>query len=193
MNKLVDFIIRLFKAFGIVVGSLALFMLVGVGTALLLPFWMAETYAPHDTPHLQFRVIVRAQDVGSGDQVLQLVRWDEYIDLRANGHYEVYRSQTEGACTETPFWCQAENIDTGKQLIELRYGQENFFLFGRYYVVGDQIQPVYCRITDRGHAMMGVMSSFVITPILLVFFLYGVKRYKRRRAGRNLPSSDNGN
>ena len=173
-------------------GSLVLFMFVGVAMALLLPFWTAETYGPNDTPHIQFRVVVRAEDA-VGDQVLQMVRWDEYIALRVNGNYEIYHSQTEGACPETPFWCQAENIESDKQLIEIRYGQENFYLFNRYYVIGDQIQPVYCRITDRGHAIIGVMSSFVITPILLVFFLYGVKRYKRRRAGRNLPSSENGN
>ena len=174
-------LIKIFKVIGIALGSLILFMFVGVTVALMLPFWSAETYAPNDTPHIQFRVVVRAVDAISAEQVLKVIRWDEYMDLRTTGDLEVYRSEAEGACTDTPFWCQAANVTPDKQFIEMRYGQENFHLINQYYVTGDQIQPVYCRITDRGHAMMGALASFVLTPIILVFSLYVVKRYKRRQ------------
>ena len=161
-------------------GSLILFMFIGVAVALIVPFITAETYAPNDTPHIQFRVVVHAKDKSSDEHVLKVVRWSEYVDSRSAGNFQVYRSDIEGTCTDTPFWCQAENIAPDKQLIELRHGQENFHLFNRYYVIGDQIQPIYFRITDRGHAVMGVMASFVLTPIILVFSMYIVKRYKRR-------------
>lgn len=188
MNQAVRFISGLFKVCVSILAVGALFVFVGVAAALIIPFITAETYTAMDTPHTQFRVVVVVQDPRRNVPVPRMVRWDDFVALRATGNYEVYRSQAEGACTDTPFWCQAKNLESNRQLVELRYGQENFYLFNRYYVAGDQMQPVYCRITDRGHAMMGGLLSLVITPISLVFFRYGVKRYKRHRAERASPS-----
>jgi hypothetical protein len=43
---------------------------------------------------------------------------------------------------------KVRNIDPGKQLIELREHQENFFLYNKYYVTNEKIIPLYSRIKE---------------------------------------------
>ncbi len=161
---------------------LVLFLFVFLVVTFTIPFLTAETYEKNETPHSQFRVIVEVNDPFNDQRILRLVRWDEFVASRETEKYKIYRSKAEGNCTDISFWCRAESIEPHKQIIALRYGQENFYIFNRYSVIDDQIHPLYCRIIDPGHAMMGVFLSFILTPIILALFHLGVRRYKRRKS-----------
>jgi hypothetical protein len=159
--------------------SISLLFALSVISALIAPYFMAQSYEDNETPHIQFRVLVETNDNDNNQTSVRAVRWDEYIDEIDN--YSAYTSPSEGDCNNVPLWCQAKNIDSRKQLIELRYGQENFFLYNKYYVTNGKITPLYCRITDRGHAMLGFFISIIVTPIALLFSRFCIRKFKNSR------------
>ena len=109
--------------------SIALLFAIGVVSAFVAPYFTAESYEDNETPHIQFRILVETTDNENNQTIVRAIRWDEYLEKIDN--YSAYTSPSEGDCSNTPLWCQAKNIDAGKQLIELRYGQENFFLYNK--------------------------------------------------------------
>jgi hypothetical protein len=93
--------------------------------------------------------------------------------------YKIYRSKSEGQCSDISFWCQATITGPQKQLIELKYSQENYQLYNKYYVVDGKVEPIYFRIMDRGNAMLGFLISIVFTPVVLLFIRFGVRKLKK--------------
>jgi hypothetical protein len=113
--------------------SISFLFSLSVISALIAPYFMAQSYEDNETPHIQFRVLVETHGNDNNQTSVRAVRWDEYSEDIDN--YTAYISPSDGDCYNAPLWCQAKNIDSGKQLIELRYSQENFFLYNKYYTV----------------------------------------------------------
>ena len=63
--------------------------------------------------------------------------------------------------------------------MEVRYSQENYRLFNRYYVIDNEIKTLYCRVIHRGHAVLGGITSVIFTPVALIGFRTCKKRRKR--------------
>lgn len=63
-------------------------------------------------------------------------------------------------------------------LVEVRYRQENYRLFNRYYVIDNKIKPLYCRVIHRGHPVLGGKTSVIFTPVALIGFRTCKKRRK---------------
>ena len=94
-------------------------------------------------------------------------------------------SPSVGKCDNAPLSCQAKNIEPGKQLIELRDNQENYFLYNRYYVTNEKFIPLYSRIMHPGHAMLGAIISFIVTLIALLYIRFCRNRFKNFEAKSN--------
>lgn len=185
---------KMFKFLGCILKlflSLILLFAIGVLSVFVTPYFTAERYADNETPHSQFRILVEFNDNESSQSGVRAVRWNEYSEKINN--CVAYRSPSEGICANSPLWCEAKNIEPGKQLIKLRYHQENFFLYNKYYVTDGKIIPLYCRITDRGHAMLGFLISLIITPIAILCFRFFGKRYKYFKAkSKSAIAADSG-
>ena len=156
--------------------SFLIFFAIGIFSVLVTPYITAEHYGDNETPHIQFRVLVKNIDNVNKKTNLHAVKWSEYSE--DINDYEAYRSPAEGRCNDCPLWCRAKNISPGKQLIELRYYQENFRLYNKYYVTNEEIIPLYLRIMDRGTAMFGFLVSLIMTPIAVLCFGFFWKRFK---------------
>ncbi|CAB5081481.1 hypothetical protein D3OALGA1CA_1291 [Olavius algarvensis associated proteobacterium Delta 3] len=173
MNKFFGCLFTIFLSF-------ALFIGIGVSTAIIVPYLSAENYEGHETPHGQFRVLVEIHDVDSGEKRLRAVKWAEFLERRDD--YRAYRQPEETEVSDGPLWYRIQNITPGKQLIELKYSQENLFLYNTYHVTDERIIPLYFRISDRGDALLGFLTSLIVTPIALFFF-----RHFRRRPDKSIP------
>lgn len=163
--------------------SILLSFAIGISSVFITPYFAAERYEYNETPHGLFTVFVETIDNENNQKSVEAVRWREYSE-KIND-YKAYRSPSEGKCDNAPLWCQAKNIEPGKQLIELRDRQENFFLYNKYYVTNEKIIPLYCRIMDPGHAMLGFFISIIAFPIVLVSFPFFKKRFKKIKAKSN--------
>jgi len=188
MMKVITFLFKFVVFIFKILLVLILFIFTGVSFAFITPFFSAESYENNATPCSQFRVIVEVKDNINDQTILRSIRWDEFIELRQTANYKIYRSKSEGRCDNISFWCKAKNISPKKQLIELRYAQENFHLYNRYYVVDNKIYPLYCRIMDRGHAMMGGLFSLFGTPVIFLSLRFCVRKYKKKKSNKALST-----
>jgi len=159
--------------------ALTLFIVIGIFTTFITPYLTAENYEYNDTPNRSFRIIIEGIEDGNNETILGSVSIDELSELEENVDYKIYRSKSDGQCSDISFWCQATITGPQKQMIELKYSQKNFQLYNKYYVVNGQIEPVYFRIMDRGNAMLGFMISIVFTPVIFMLFRYSVNKLKR--------------
>ena len=157
-------------------------MLIGAFTTIITPYFSAENYSPGDKPNRLFRVIVEIADEETGERVLGSFPMKELVGLQQDVDYTIYRSQSEGQCSGISFWCRATAAGTTKQLIELKYRQENYSLYNKYYLNADIIEPVYFRIMDRGDAIKGFLVSIVLTPIALLLLRFVIKKFRSRKA-----------
>jgi len=179
LNNMFKFLGCILKLF------LAIFLIfaIGVSSVFITPYFTADRYDDNETPRSLFTVFVETNDNENNQKSVRAVRWSEYSE-KIND-YKAYRSPSEGKCDNTPLWCQAKNIAPGKQLIELRDHQESFFLYNKYYVTNRKIIPLYCRIMDRGHAVLGFLISIIATLIVLFGFRFFSKRFKKNKAKSN--------
>jgi len=177
---------KMFKFLGCILKlflSILLLFSIGIFSAFVAPYFTAESYEGNATPDGLFLVLVEINDSENNQTTLRPVRWNEYSEKINN--YKAYRSPSEGNCYNSPLWCRAKNIDPGKQLIELRDHQENYFLYNKYYVTNEKIIPLYSRIMDPGHAMLGFFISIIMTPIALLCFRFYRRRFKNYKAKSN--------
>ena len=158
--------------------ALILFMAIGAFTTIITPYFGAENYNPADRPNRLFRVIVEIADEETGERVLGSFPMKELTGLQKNVDYTIYRSQSDGRCSGISFWCRATAAGPHKQLIELKYSQENYSLFNKYHVDGDKLEPVYFRIMDRGDAMKGFLVSVVLTPVVVLLLRFVIKKFR---------------
>ena len=183
MIKLLGWLLKILLSF-------FLFVAIAMLSAFATPYLTAEHYRGNETPHGQFRVLVKVFDDADKQTPLRAVTWSEYSEKKNT--YEAYRSLSEGGYSNGPLWCRAKNISPGKQLIELRYNQENFRLYNKYYVTNKAITPLYFRIMDPGNAMLGVFLSLILTPTAVLCFGLFRKRLKKKgktnRGKRTGPS-----
>ena len=163
--------------------SFFLFAAIAMLSTFATPYFTAEHYRGSETPHGQFRVLVKVFDDADKQTHLRAATWGEYSENIYD--YEVYRSPSEGRCDNCPLWCRAKNISPGKQLIELRYNQENFRLYNKYYVTNEAVIPLYFRIMDPGNAMLGVFLSLILTPTAVLCFGLFRKRLKKLNGKSN--------
>ena len=159
---------------------LILFMLIGAFTTIITPYFSAENYNPGDKPNRLFRVIVEIADEETGERVLGSFPMKELTGLQQDVDYTIYRSQSDGQCSGTSFWCRATAAGPKKQLIELKYSQENYSLYNKYYVNADKFEPAYFRIMDRGDAMRGFLVSIVLTPAVLLLLRFFLRKFFAR-------------
>ena len=171
--KLIGCVLKFFLA-------LILFMLIGAFTTIITPYFSAENYSPGDKPNRLFRVIVEIVDEETGEKGLGSFQIKELTGLQQGADYKLYRSKSGGQCSGISFWCRATAAGFKKQLIELKYSQENYSLYNKYYVDADMFEPVYFRIMDRGSAMGGFLASIVLTPIALLLLRFTVKKFRSR-------------
>jgi hypothetical protein len=162
-----------------ILAALILFIFIGIFTIFITPYLTAENYEYDDTPNGSFRVIVASIDDGDNEPILGSISINELSELEENVDYKIYRSKSDGQCSNISFWCQATITGPQKQLIELKYSQENYQLYNKYYVVDGKIEPIYFRIMDRGDAIMGFLISIVFTPVVLLLLRFSVKKLKR--------------
>lgn len=158
--------------------ALILFILIGIVTTFITPYLSAENYEYDDTPNSSFRIIVEGIDDGDNGPVLVSISIYELAGLEENVDYKIYRSKSDGQCSDISFWCQATITGPKKQMIELKYSQENFQLYNKYDVIDGKIEPIYFRIMDRGNAVLGFLISIVFTPVILLLLRFSVKKLK---------------
>jgi len=159
--------------------ALTLFILIGIFTTFITPYLTAENYEYDDTPNRSFRIIVSGIDDGDNGPILGSISIDELSELEENVDYKIYHSKSNGQCSDISFWCQATITGPKKQMIELKYSQENFQLYNKYNVVDGKIEPIYFRIMDRGNAILGFLISIVFTPIVFLLLRFSVKKLKK--------------
>lgn len=157
-----------------------LFILIGVLTVLARQYMSVETYSDMESPHPQFRILVGVYDGDINEAGVRAVRLADYREH--NDQYKIYRGSEENGSSIGSLWYKVQHVTSGKQLIKLRYSPENLSLYNEYYVVDEQIIPLYFRISDRGDAILGFFMSLIITPIALLFF-----RHFRRRSDTSIP------
>ena len=162
-----------------ILAALILFIGIGVFTIFIAPYLTAENYEYGDTPNGSFRVIVAGVDDGDNEPILGSISINELSELEENVDYKIYRSKSDGRCSNISFWCQATITGPQKQLIELKYSQENYQLYNKYYVVDGKIEPIYFRKMDRGDAILGFLISIVFTPVVLLLLRFSLKKIKK--------------
>ena len=176
MFKFLGCILKLFL-------SILLWFAIAVFLTFVIPFFTAGRYEANETPDRYFIVLVEFNDSETNQTWVDAVSWNYYSE-RIND-YKAYLSPSEGNCDNAPLWCRAKNIEPGKQLIELRDRQENFWLYNKYYVTNEKITPLYCRIMDPGDSMLGFLLSFIVTPIALLCIRFCIKRFKNSKTKSN--------
>jgi hypothetical protein len=176
----------MFKFFGCILKlflSIFLFFAIGISSTFVIPYFTAGRYEANETPDGYFIVLVEINDSENHQTLVHAVSWNEYLE-KIND-YKAYLSPSEGKCDNAPLWCQAKNIEPGKQLIELRDRQENFWLYNKYYVANEKIIPLYSRIMSPGDSMLGFFISFIVTPIVLICIRFYRKRFNNFKAKSN--------
>ena len=181
MFKLLDCILKLFL-------SILLFFAIGVSSTFVIPFFTAERYEANETPGGNFIVLVGNYDSETNEAWVHAVSWNEYTE-KINV-YKPYLSPSEGNCDNAPLECTATNIDPGKQLIELRERQENYWLYNKYYVTNEKIIPLYSRIMSPSDSMLGFFLAFIVTPIVLLCIRFCRKRFNNFKVKSNNAIAD---
>ena len=176
----------MFKSLGCIL-KLFLYILlwfaIGIFSTFVIPFITAGRYEANETPDRYFIVLVEINDSENNQTGVQAVSWNEYFD-KIND-YKAYLSPSEGNCDNAPLECTAKNIDPGKQLIELRDRQENYWLYNKYYVTNEKIIPLYSRIMSPSDSMLGMFISFIVTPIVIHCINLSRKRFKNIKVKSN--------
>ena len=149
--------------------SILLWFAIGVFSTFVIPFFTAGRYEANETPDRYFIVLVEVNDIENNETWVTDVSWNEYSE-KIND-YKAYLSPSEGNCDNAPLWCKAKNIEPGKQLIELRERQEDFWLYNKYYVTNEKITPLYSRIMSPSDSMLGFFIGFIVIPFLAGYCL----------------------
>jgi len=153
--------------------SLQLFVLlaVGLGVTRGLQYLAAEDYAPGDTPHDWFRVVVAGPgDAEGAGPSYTAYPWKEVKAMPDN-------TRGRGFLLPEPAGNLGQDMDGGhvsftvlhdqeaEQIIEVKRVDSDYEIISRYRATREGIMPLYFRRTSTGIALRGLLVGFLVAGV----------------------------
>jgi len=153
--------------------SLQLFVLlaVGLGVTRGLQYMATEEYAPGDTPHDWFRVVMVAPGDANGIRPSYTVYpWKEMKAMRNINQGQVFLlPESAGNLGQdmdgghVSFTVLAEQ--EAEQVIEVKRVDSDYETISRYRVTGEGLTPLYFRRASTGIALRGLLVGFLVAGV----------------------------
>lgn len=153
--------------------SLQLFVLlaVGLGVTRGLQYMAAEEYAPGDTPHDWFRIImVTPGDANGTGPSYTVYQWKQVKAMDNN-------TQGQGFLLPEQVGNLGQDMDGGHvsfkvladqeagQVIEVKRVDSDYETISRYRATGKGVTPLYFRRTSTGIALRGFLVGFLVAGL----------------------------
>jgi hypothetical protein len=172
----------------------AFFILANVISMLTLSYLSTDHYRNNESTSPFFMVVLEIFPEYLDHKTFVCVQWDDFKELpykdegiyAGNFHirrnYEVFLSETNDSCQNMSSEFEVENIGPGVQKVRLKWREEAFRVENHYSVVDKKIVPLYYReFMSSTIAVFGFLISLVLTPILVSFYSFWKKRYKKSK------------
>ena len=191
-------ILKFLSGFGIATG---LFLLL-VGTGIIsVPVFTTEHYKAHDSPTINFRVVLETYDEAHEQSQFHCIRWDDFQQMQRNDYNE-YVSRTkspreestvyfetvyyaalslsEGSCVNTSSDFKVEYLEDNTQIVRLNLAQEAFKWRNSYRVENHTVIPLYsCTFMSAGICISIFLVSIILLPMIILFFRFCKKNFGR--------------
>jgi len=153
--------------------SLQLFVLlaVGLGVTRGLQYMAAENYAPGDTPHNWFRVVMLAPgNANDSEPSYTVYPWKEVAAMNNNARAPAFLLPESAGNL-------GQDMDGGhvsfrvlteqkaEQVIEVKRVDSDYEIISRYRATVGEITPLYFRRTSTGLALRGLLVGFLVAGV----------------------------
>ena len=184
--------------------TIVLFIVVCGSSMLMLSYLSTENYSNSESPHRLFTVVLETFDESLVQTRFDCFKWDDFKKLRAQDNniytnveestcgdrssyreteYSASLSSEDGSCHNISSDFKVENLGFEKQKVILRWAQESYKVQNEYYVVDNQVVPLYFRkLVSDDIAVFGFLLGFAFTIIIVIAFRFSMRRYRKLRA-----------
>ena len=204
IKTLIYIFTKIIKSLFYVSVTIVLFIAVCGSSMIMLSYLSTENYDNSEPPHRFFTVVLETFDESLGQKRFDCFKWDGFKEMQFKDHsiyinvekltcgdrssyreteYIASLSVEDGSCHNLSSDFKVENLGFEKQKVVLRWAQESYRVQNEYYVVDNQVVPLYFRkFLSDDIAINGFLLGVALTLIIIIAFRFYMRRYRKSKA-----------